>query len=201
MEPSRSLDTQIFSRLDTIAYRNISQSHNPLDIPDLAHVDRSQPMDILISQDCSGFNLGSFLVKRSEFTRRVLDMWWDPIFYEQKYNLFLAEANYRHMEWDHKEQDAFVRPLEKFWFNNRNTCIPLNPSFVVALDSCLNVRSTRSPRGHVKGTKGVKIYFIISKTEISLSTWPVVRMTVFEKSSNITDGDLVVLRNWDISSS
>jgi mannan polymerase II complex MNN10 subunit len=49
----------------------------------IAHVDQSQPMDILISQDCSGFNLGSFLVRRSEFTRRVLDMWWDPIFYEQ----------------------------------------------------------------------------------------------------------------------
>ena len=85
MEPSRSLDSQIFSRLDKLAYRNLSTSQNPLDIPEISHVDQSQPIDILISQDCGGFNLGSFLVRRSEFTRRVLDMWWDPIFYEQKY--------------------------------------------------------------------------------------------------------------------
>jgi mannan polymerase II complex MNN10 subunit len=83
MEPSRSLDAQIFSRLDRIASRNISTTYNPLNIDEIAHVDTSRPMDILISQDCGGFNLGSFLVKRSQFTRRVLDMWWDPILYEQ----------------------------------------------------------------------------------------------------------------------
>ena len=85
MEPSRSLNTQIFAKLNEITYRNLSIAYNPLSIPNIPHVDFSQPMDILISQDCSGFNLGSFLIKRSEFTRRVLDMWWDPIFYEQKY--------------------------------------------------------------------------------------------------------------------
>jgi len=83
MEPSRSLDSQIFSRLDKIAVRDISATHNPLNISHIAHVDTSRPMDILISQDCGGFNLGSFLIRRSQFTRRVLDMWWDPIFYEQ----------------------------------------------------------------------------------------------------------------------
>jgi mannan polymerase II complex MNN10 subunit len=85
MEPSRSLDTHIFSRLDTIAWRKLPDLHNPLQIPDIAYVDYSQPIDILISQDCGGFNLGSFLIRRSDFTHRVLDMWWDPIFYEQRY--------------------------------------------------------------------------------------------------------------------
>jgi mannan polymerase II complex MNN10 subunit len=97
MEPSRSLNQQIFTHLNEIAERNISKTFNPLGIPDIPHVDYTKSMDILISQDCSGFNLGSFLIRRSEFTRRVLDMWWDPILYEQK-----------HMDWDHKEQDAFV---------------------------------------------------------------------------------------------
>ena len=114
MEPSRSLDAQIFSRLDKIAYRNVSASHNPLQIPDIPYVDLSQSMDILVSQDCGGFNLGSFLVRRSEFTRRVLDMWWDPIFYEQKYRPLSTELMKRHMEWDHKEQDAFVCPQGNF---------------------------------------------------------------------------------------
>lgn len=72
-------------RLDKIVYRNISNSLNPLDIPEIAHVDSSKPVDILISQDCGGFNLGSFLVRRSEFSRRLLDMWWDPVLYEQKW--------------------------------------------------------------------------------------------------------------------
>jgi mannan polymerase II complex MNN10 subunit len=85
MEPSRSLHTQIFSKLDRISYRNLSEAYNPLDIPNIPYVDYSKPMDILISQDCSGFNLGSFLLRRSEFTHRLLDMWWDPVFYEQKY--------------------------------------------------------------------------------------------------------------------
>jgi mannan polymerase II complex MNN10 subunit len=34
-------------------------------------------------------------VRRSPWTDRLLDVWWDPVFYEQ-----------RHMEWEHKEQDA-----------------------------------------------------------------------------------------------
>jgi mannan polymerase II complex MNN10 subunit len=84
MEPSRSLDAQIFSRLDKIAYRNLTESLNPLEIPEINYIAPSQPIDIIISQDCGGFNLGSFLIRRSDFTRRVMDLWWDPIFYEQK---------------------------------------------------------------------------------------------------------------------
>jgi mannan polymerase II complex MNN10 subunit len=84
MEPSRSLDAQIFSRLDKIAYRNLTESLNPLEITEINYTESSQPIDIIISQDCGGFNLGSFLIRRSEFTRRVMDLWWDPIFYEQK---------------------------------------------------------------------------------------------------------------------
>ena len=128
MEPSRSLNQQIFSNLNDIAVRDISQTYNPLAIPDIPHVDYTKPMDILISQDCGGFNLGSFLIRRSEFTRRVLDMWWDPILYEQK-----------HMEWDHKEQDAFVHPL--FTRTDiRNIYMPLKHIFAVGRDSFLNAR-------------------------------------------------------------
>jgi len=85
MEPSRSLSSQIFSRLDQIAVRNISLTRNPLGMNGVPHVDFSQPIDLIISQDCGGFSLGSFLLRRSDFARRLLDMWWDPILYEQKY--------------------------------------------------------------------------------------------------------------------
>ena len=39
--------------------------------------------------------MGSFFVHRSAWSDRLLDIWWDPVLYEQK-----------HMEWEHKEQDA-----------------------------------------------------------------------------------------------
>jgi len=34
-------------------------------------------------------------VRRAPWTDRLLDIWWDPVGYEQK-----------HMQWEHKEQDA-----------------------------------------------------------------------------------------------
>ena len=108
MEPSYSLQSHIFNNLKPPnVYRDINH-YNPLEIshppksPILDPISTSATGDnntdsinLLIPQDCSGFNLGSFFVKRSPFTDRLLDIWWDPVLYEQK-----------HMEWEHKEQDA-----------------------------------------------------------------------------------------------
>jgi mannan polymerase II complex MNN10 subunit len=107
MEPSISLQKHIFTGLARHVYRDINV-YNPLNIthpPQTEYLDPisrsptgdnlTTSIDIVISQDCDGFNLGSFFVKRSEFTERLLDMWWDPVLYEQK-----------HMDWEHKEQDA-----------------------------------------------------------------------------------------------
>ncbi|RDW74571.1 putative alpha-1,6-mannosyltransferase subunit [Aspergillus mulundensis] len=108
MEPSYSLQGHLFDRLEEVVYRDINE-YNPLNIthppiqPYFDEISRSANGDddpssiqVLLSQDCGGFNLGSFFVHRSLFTERLLDTWWDPIMYEQK-----------HMEWEHKEQDAF----------------------------------------------------------------------------------------------
>ena len=108
MEPSYSLQRHIFNNLGDNTYRDIN-FYNPLGIshPPTAHyldeetrspVGDGKPSSInmLLSQDCSGFNLGSFFMRRSAWTERILDVWWDPVQYEQK-----------HMQWDHKEQDAF----------------------------------------------------------------------------------------------
>ncbi|KAL2860938.1 putative alpha-1,6-mannosyltransferase subunit [Aspergillus lucknowensis] len=108
MEPSYSLQNHLFSRLGEIVYRDINE-YNPLNITHppielyLDEVSRSATGDndpssihFLLSQDCGGFNLGSFFVHRSLWTERLFDIWWDPLMYEQ-----------RHMQWEHKEQDAF----------------------------------------------------------------------------------------------
>ncbi|GES64961.1 alpha-1,6-mannosyltransferase subunit [Aspergillus terreus] len=107
MEQSYSLQDHIFNRLQDITYRDIN-FYNPLNITHpftdayLDDVSRSAAGDehpssiqFILSQDCGGFNLGSFFIRRSLWSERLLDAWWDPVMYEQK-----------HMEWEHKEQDA-----------------------------------------------------------------------------------------------
>lgn len=107
MEPSRSLQTQVFNSLDANTYRDIN-NYNPLNITHPFQASYLDPtsksatgdsqlssIDLIVPQDCAGFNLGSFFLRRSAWTDRLLDIWWDPVLYEQK-----------HMEWEHKEQDA-----------------------------------------------------------------------------------------------
>lgn len=107
MEPGFSLQHHLFNHLDRHVYRDIND-FNPLNIthpPTDLYLDadarspvgdgKINSVNFLLSQDCSGFNLGSFFVRRSDWTEQLLDIWWDPVLYEQK-----------HMEWEHKEQDA-----------------------------------------------------------------------------------------------
>ncbi|KAK4648666.1 alpha-1,6-mannosyltransferase [Podospora bellae-mahoneyi] len=107
MEPSYSLQDHIFDNLHKHVYRDINE-YNPLNIThpmtdEYLDADSRSPVgdgnvnsvNLILPQDCSGFNLGSFFVRRSPWTDRLLDVWWDPVAYEQ-----------RHMEWEHKEQDA-----------------------------------------------------------------------------------------------
>lgn len=107
MEPSYSLQDHIFNELENNIYRDINE-YNPLNITHpisevyLDDVSQSptgdgtaESVNLVLSQDCSGFNLGSFFIRKSEWTDRLLDVWWDPVAYEQK-----------HMDWEHKEQDA-----------------------------------------------------------------------------------------------
>jgi mannan polymerase II complex MNN10 subunit len=107
MEPTYSLQSHIFNNIGKNVYRDINV-YNPLNIshpPTNRYLDpialspigdgKDSSINLIVPQDCSGFNLGSFFIKRSAWTDRLLDIWWDPVSYEQK-----------HMEWEHKEQDA-----------------------------------------------------------------------------------------------
>ncbi|KAH7329260.1 galactosyltransferase [Stachybotrys elegans] len=113
MEPSYSLQSHLFDHLSDKVYRDIND-YNPLNISHpftepyldaeaLSPIGDGNPnsLNLLLSQDCSGFNLGSFFMRRSDWTDRILDIWWDPIAYEQK-----------HMQWEHKEQDALEQMYE-----------------------------------------------------------------------------------------
>lgn len=115
MEPQISIEDHILSRLDVIAERTV-QHFNPLALPiSIPNVDYSEKPDLLITQDCGGFNLGSFLIKNSDWTSLLLDMWWDPAAYEQK-----------HMLWEHREQDALESLYaNEPWIRSKVAFIPL----------------------------------------------------------------------------
>jgi mannan polymerase II complex MNN10 subunit len=135
MEPASSLQKHMFNHLEQNTYRDIN-FYNPLNIShpftdpyldpeSLSPVGDGDPhsINIIIPQDCGGFNLGSFLIRRSAWTDRLLDIWWDPVWYEQK-----------HMGWEHKEQDAlewiytnepWVRPHVAFTPQRRLNSFPL----------------------------------------------------------------------------
>jgi mannan polymerase II complex MNN10 subunit len=107
MEPRLSLQNHIFRELGKNTYRDINV-FNPLNIthpPSAIQYDpltrspvgdgKEESINLILPQDCAGFILGSFFLRRSAWTDRLLDLWWDPVLYEQ-----------RHMQWEHKEQDA-----------------------------------------------------------------------------------------------
>ena len=107
MEPTYSLQKHIFDDLQANTYRDINL-FNPLNIthpPTDNYLDpiskspvgdgKPDSINLIIPQDCGGFSLGSFFVRRSEYTDQLFDIWWDPVAYEQM-----------HMQWEHMEQDA-----------------------------------------------------------------------------------------------
>jgi mannan polymerase II complex MNN10 subunit len=126
MEPGYSLQSHIFNNLKDNTYRDINV-YNPLNIthpPTEPYLDaeslspvgdgKPESINLIIPQDCGGFNLGSFFVRRSVWTDRLLDIWWDPVGYEQK-----------HMEWEHKEQDALEYMYENQpWVRSHVAFIP-----------------------------------------------------------------------------
>ncbi|TAQ85304.1 hypothetical protein B7494_g6366 [Chlorociboria aeruginascens] len=126
MEPSYSLQSHVFKNLGSNTYRDIND-FNPLNIThpfEAPYLDaealspigdgKQESINLVIPQDCSGFNLGSFFIRRSAWTDRLLDVWWDPVGYEQK-----------HMEWEHKEQDALeFLYINQPWIRPHTAFIP-----------------------------------------------------------------------------
>lgn len=115
MEPEFSLEDHIFSRLDNLTDRTLD-SFNPLKIEtDIPYIDYTEEINLLITQDCGGFNLGSFFIKNTEWSKLLLELWWEPAMYEQK-----------HMVWEHREQDVLESLYaNEGWIRSRVGFLPL----------------------------------------------------------------------------
>ncbi|GMG18916.1 unnamed protein product [Ambrosiozyma monospora] len=117
MEPQISLEDYLLDNVEKKVYRSLNHS-NPLNLPEeipYVDIEGSPQVDLVLAQDCGGFNLGSFFIRRSEWTDLLLDLWWDPAMYEQ-----------RHMEWEHKEQDCLESLYStQPWIRDRVGFVPL----------------------------------------------------------------------------
>lgn len=116
MEPELSLDNYLFKDIEKKSYRYVNY-YNPLGLSvDEPYVNtKDNPVNFIASQDCGGFNLGSFFIKRSEWSDILLDSWWDPVLYEQF-----------HMTWEHKEQDCLEMMYNhQPWIRERLAFVPL----------------------------------------------------------------------------
>lgn len=150
MEPSYSLQQHVFNDLAKNTYRDINL-YNPLNIshPFMSeHLDvdarsavgdgKPESINLIVPQDCAGFNLGSFFIRRSAWTERLLDVWWDPVGYEQK-----------HMEWEHKEQDAFEHLyINQPWIRPHTAFIPQRKINSFPLGAC--AEKGEDPRIHYR---------------------------------------------------
>lgn len=153
MEPSYSLQDHLFSDLGNNVYRDINE-YNPLNIshpltdPYLDEVALSPTGDgdpaslnLVLSQDCAGFNLGSFFMRRSAWTDQLLDLWWDPVLYEQK-----------HMEWAHKEQDALEQLYDSHpWIRQHTGFFPQRKINAFPPGACGDGTGKNNTRHHYNG--------------------------------------------------
>lgn len=126
MEYDTSIRGHLLDHLDKYTYRDVNQ-HNPLNLSHpftdfyLDPISRSANADgnpnsihMVVPQDCDGFTLGTFLMRRSAWSDRLLDIWWDPVLYEQ-----------RHLEWEHKEQDCLEHLYTHHpWIRNGMAFVP-----------------------------------------------------------------------------
>lgn len=85
--------TAMYSRLEKGLQLAMGGGHQT-DIYTPKEPDVSQ-IDIIVAQDHNGLNAGSFFIRRSAFTKWLLDMWSDPAFINAK--------------WPGQEQDALLK--------------------------------------------------------------------------------------------
>ena len=140
----------MFNHLEKHVYRDINE-YNPLNIThpiqaSYLDADSQSPVgdgnidsvNLIFAQDCSGFNLGSFFIRRSAWTDQLLDVWWDPVMYEQK-----------HMDWAHKEQDALEQLYKaQPWIRSHTGFVPQRLINSFPPGACSNKEKTLDPRFH-----------------------------------------------------
>lgn len=127
MEPEYSLEDLILQKMQQkLASRTVEYFNpNSLEV-DVPLVDYSEPLDLLVAQDCNGFNLNSFLMRKTQWTMTLLDLLFDPVVY-----------SVQHPKWTSGEKDALEYYFNKFaWIRSRVGFMPTRLMTSLAPGSC-----------------------------------------------------------------
>lgn len=99
MTPEQDLQSLILSRDGMRKHFHLgAELHNGGEGNFWPHEPDFENIDFIIAQDHNGINAGSFLLRRTQFTQMLLDMWADPFF--------------MHASFMQKEQDALIHLLK-----------------------------------------------------------------------------------------
>ncbi|CCH44850.1 putative alpha-1,6-mannosyltransferase MNN10 [Wickerhamomyces ciferrii] len=128
MEPEISLEKLIFNKIDEIVYRDLQYFNpNSLDL-DIPYINYEEPLNLILTQDCGGFNLQSFLIKKTDWSITLLDLLFDPVFYLQNVEI-----------WKNGERNALEYYYNKFgWIRSRVGFLPTKTISALPQGACPN---------------------------------------------------------------
>jgi mannan polymerase II complex MNN10 subunit len=114
MEPQLRIEDLIFANLnDTVTRDLLYFNPNSLQL-DIPFTNYDEPINMILSQDCGGFNLHSFLIKKTSWSLTLIDTLFDPIVYLKK-----------HTTWRNDEKNALEHYYDNFgWVRSRMGFIP-----------------------------------------------------------------------------
>lgn len=131
MEDKVRIEDLVFKQLNKIVYRDL-QYYNPKKLElDLPMVDTSEPINLILTQDCNGFNLNSFLIKKTDWSGTLMDLLFEPIIYLNQVSV-----------WRSDEQSALEYYYNNFsWVRSRTAFLPTRVINSLARNSCPSTRS------------------------------------------------------------
>ncbi|KAH3664400.1 hypothetical protein WICMUC_005785 [Wickerhamomyces mucosus] len=114
MEPQITLEELILNHINETIQRDISY-FNPKDLDiEVPFTDYKEPINLILSQDCGGFNLQSFFIKKTKWSIALLDLLFDPVLYFKT-----------HSAWKNGEKNALEYYYNKFgWVRSRIGFVP-----------------------------------------------------------------------------
>ncbi|KAF9888106.1 hypothetical protein FE257_009242 [Aspergillus nanangensis] len=92
MNPSQPLESHLLdkNRLESLIQKDVSVVPPDSIIKTFSHL-QPEDIDLIITTDNEDMNPGSFVLKQGEFSRFLLDVWFDPLY--RNYNFAKAETH------------------------------------------------------------------------------------------------------------
>lgn len=126
MNTQISLEKHFLNNLNLETYRTLENKNYSNFIPKLHFSEYNNQIDLILTEDCNGINLGSFLIRRSEWSKMLLDLWWNKKLYEHMKNI-----------WINDEQDALMSLYNyNSWIRNNVAFLPLRKINSVPITAC-----------------------------------------------------------------